>query len=85
MILLGKNVLLAEAPGEKTTASGIILTGATSKASKPALILEVGDDVNSLIKPNKKAHVDWHGAIPVDYKGIPAVIVEESKIKAVFD
>jgi co-chaperonin GroES (HSP10) len=85
MVLLGNNVLLAEAPKDKLTAGGIILTGGNSKASKPALILEIGDSVPIHVKPSRKAYIDWSEALPVEYKGIPAAIVPATAIKAVFD
>lgn len=85
MVLLGNNVLLAEAPKDQLSAGGIIITGNISKASKPALILQVGDSVPIHVRANKKAYIDWSEALAVEYKGIPAAIVPATAIKAVFD
>ena len=85
MVLLGNNVLLAEAPKDMKSTGGIILTADTSKASKVALILDTGAAVSDKIRPNKLAYIDWVGALPVEYKGIQAVIIDADKVKAVFD
>tara|TARA_R110000744_G_scaffold369051_1_gene479134 strand:- start:1014 stop:1280 length:267 start_codon:yes stop_codon:yes gene_type:complete len=82
MQLLGKNVLLTEVEKETKTAGGIILTGETSKAVKPGLVLAVGDLVLN-IPVGRRVYVEWDGAMPIDYKGDRACIVDASKVKAV--
>jgi co-chaperonin GroES (HSP10) len=82
MQLLGKNVLLTEVEKETKTAGGIILTGETSKAVKPGLVLAVGDLVLN-VPVGRRVYVEWDGAMPIDYKGDRACIVDASKIKAV--
>ena len=82
MQLLGKNVLLTEVEKETKTAGGIILTGETSKAVKPGLVLGVGDLVLN-IPVGRRVYVEWDGAMPIDYKGDRACIVTSDKIKAV--
>ena len=82
MQLLGKNVLLTEVEKETKTAGGIILTGETSKAVKPGLVLGVGDLVLN-IPVGRRVYVEWDGAMPIDYKGDRACIVDASKVKAV--
>jgi len=82
MQLLGKNVLLTEVEKETKTAGGIILTGETSKAVKPGLVLAVGDLVTN-IPVGRRVYVEWTGSMPIDYKGERACIVDSSKIKAV--
>jgi len=82
MQLLGKNVLLTEVEKETKTAGGIILTGETSKAVKPGLVLGVGDLVLN-IPVGRRVYVEWDGAMPIDYKGERACIVDASKVKAV--
>jgi co-chaperonin GroES (HSP10) len=82
MKLLGKNVLLAEVEKDVKTAGGIILTGETSKAVKPGLVLAIGDLVVD-IPVGSRVYVAWDGAMPIDYKGDRACIVTADKIKAV--
>lgn len=84
MKLLGKNVLLTEVEKETTTAGGIILTGETSKAVQPGLVLAVGDLVVN-IPVGKRVYVTWDGAMPIDYEGKRACIVDADKIKAVIN
>ena len=79
---LGKNVLLTEVEKETKTAGGIILTGETSKAVKPGLVLGVGDLVLN-IPVGHRVYVEWDGAMPLDSKGERACIVDSSKVKAV--
>ena len=64
------------------TAGGIILTGETSKAVKPGLVLAIGDLVVD-IPVGSRVYVAWDGAMPIDYKGDRACIVTSDKIKAV--
>jgi co-chaperonin GroES (HSP10) len=82
MKLLCKNVLLAEVEKDVKTAGGIILTGETSKAVKPGLVLAIGDLVVD-IPVGSRVYVAWDGAMPIDYKGDRACIVTSDKIKAV--
>jgi co-chaperonin GroES (HSP10) len=82
MQLLGKNVLITEVEKETKTAGGIILTGETSKAVKPGLVLGTGDLVTN-IPVGRRVYVEWDGAMPIDYKGERACIVSSDKIKAV--
>jgi len=84
MKLLGKNVLLTEVEKETKTSGGIILTGATSKAVQPGLVLAVGDLVTT-IPVGKRVYVEWDGAMPIDYEGKRACIVSADKIKAVIN
>ena len=82
MKLLGKNVLLAEVEKDVKTAGGIILTGDVSRAVKPGLVLAVGDLVTN-IPVGKRVYVTWDGAMPIDYKGERACIVNAESIRAV--
>tara|TARA_R110000764_G_scaffold233384_1_gene326322 strand:- start:1331 stop:1591 length:261 start_codon:yes stop_codon:yes gene_type:complete len=82
MKLLGKNVLLTEVEKDVKTAGGIILTGETSKAVKPGLVLAVGDLVTN-VPVGKRVYVEWQGSMPIDYKGDRACIVTSDKIKAI--
>ena len=84
MKMLGNNVLLTEVEKETKTAGGIILTGDTSKAVKPGLVLAVGIDAVH-IPLGKRVYVEWTGAMPIDYEGQRACIVPASKIKAVIN
>ena len=80
--LLGNNVLLTEVERDVKTAGGIILTGETSKAVKPGLVLAIGDLVTN-IPVGKRVYVAWDGAMPIDHDGARACIVDASKVKAV--
>jgi co-chaperonin GroES (HSP10) len=82
MKLLGKNVLLTEVEKDVKTAGGIILTGETSKAVKPGLVLAVGDLVTN-VPVGKRVYVEWQGSMQIDYKGDRACIVTSDKIKAI--
>lgn len=82
MKLLGKNVLLTEVEKDVKTAGGIILTGETSKAVKPGLVLAIGDLVVD-IPVGRRVYVAWDGAMPIDFEGKRACIVTADKIKAV--
>ena len=84
MKLLGKNVLLTEVEKETKTSGGIILTGATSKAVQPGLVLAVGELVTA-IPVGKRVYVEWDGAMPIDYEGKRACIVNADKIKVVIN
>ena len=84
MKLLGKNVLLTEVEKETKTSGGIILTGATSKAVQPGLVLAVGELVTT-IPVGKRVYVEWDGSMPIDYEGKRACIVSADKIKAVIN
>ena len=84
MKLLGKNVLLTEVEKDVKTAGGIILTGETSKAVKPGLVLAVGIEA-AAIPVGKRVYVEWTGAMPIDHEGKRACIVTVDKIKAVID
>ena len=84
MKLLGKNVLLTEVEKETKTSGGIILTGATSKAVQPGLVLAVGELVTA-IPVGKRVYVEWDGAMPIDFDGKRACIVSADKIKAVIN
>ena len=45
--MIGSKVLVTEATQESTSAGGIILQGAVSKAAKPGLVLAVGPEADS--------------------------------------
>tara|TARA_B100001063_G_C16682342_1_gene512473 strand:- start:215 stop:466 length:252 start_codon:yes stop_codon:yes gene_type:complete len=83
MQLIGKNVLLAEVSRETKSSGGIILTGNTSKAVRPGLVLAVGDAVTN-IPVGKRVYVDWSGVLPITHNDEPACIVSADNIKAVF-
>ena len=79
---LHDRVVVSRFAEETKTAGGIILTGETSKAVKPGLVLAVGDLVLN-IPVGRRVYVEWDGAMPIDYKGDRACIVDASKVKAV--
>lgn len=82
MKMIGTNVLVTEATKEMETASGIILTGDTSKGSKPALVLDPGPEADYL-KKGDRVFLDWTKVLPIDVDGKAAAIVDMEFIKAV--
>ena len=74
-------VLVSEVKKETTTSGGIILTGETSKASEPGLVIAVGPDAVG-IEPGKRAFIDWNQSMPVEVDGKKAVIVSALYVKA---
>ncbi len=80
--MIGKNVLVTETVKETETASGIILTGDTTKGSKPGLVLMSGPEATHIEK-GQRVFLDWAKSMPVDVDGKAAVIVDMEHIKAV--
>jgi len=80
--MIGKNVLVTETEKETTTTSGIILTGDTTKGSKPGLVLMVGPEATHLEK-GQRVFLDWSKGMPVDVDGNGAIIIDMEYIKAV--
>jgi co-chaperonin GroES (HSP10) len=72
--MLHNEVLVTATEKEETTAGGIILTGDTTKGSKPALVLEISGD---------RVFLDWTKVMPIDYDGTAAGIIDVEHIKAV--
>lgn len=82
MRMLNEQVLVTEVKKETTTASGIILSGSTSKAAQPALVLAVGPDVDGIEKGDR-VYLEWPKSMAVDWNGSPAAIIDSCWIKAV--
>ena len=82
--MLGNNVLVAEVEKENKSAGGIILSGETSKAFKPGLVLAIGDTVDGIHVKNR-VYLDWGKSMPVDFDGKAAVIISKEFIKAVIE
>lgn len=82
MRMIGTNVLVTEAVKETESAGGIILTGDTTKGSKPALVLDPGAEADYL-KKGDRVFLDWTKVMPVDVDGKAAAIVDMEFIKAV--
>lgn len=80
--MIGSKVLVTEAAQESTSAGGIILQGAVSKAAKPALILAVGPEVTHL-KAGDRVFLKWPEAMPVDVENKAAAIIDMAHILAV--
>jgi len=83
MKMLGNNVLIAEVEKEETTASGIILTEAIDKGSKPGLVLAVSNAALSKVMTGNRVFLDWSKSIPVTIEGQSAVIIDAEHIKAI--
>ena len=81
--MLHRQVLVTEAAKEQTTSSGIILTADTSKGSKPALVLAVSVGAIGQVMTGDQVFLDWNKAMPVDYEGNAAAIIDVEDIKAV--
>jgi len=83
MKMLGNNVLIAEVEKEETTESGIILTEAIDKGSKPGLVLAVSNAALSKVMTGNRVFLDWSKSIPVTIEGQSAVIIDAEHIKAI--
>ena len=83
MKMLGNNVLIAEVEKEETTASGIILTEAIDKGSKPGLVLAVSNAALSKVMTGNRVFLDWSKSMPVTIDGNAAVIIDAEHIKAI--
>jgi co-chaperonin GroES (HSP10) len=81
--MLGSQVLVTAIEKEATTAGGIILTGETSKGSKPALVLAVSEYAANTIEVGDRVFLDWNKAMPVDIGSDAAAIIDIEWIKAV--
>ena len=81
--MLHSQVLVTETEKEETTTGGIILTGDTTKGSKPALVLAVSYGAITSVLSGDKVFLDWNKAMPVDYEGKAAAIIDVEDIKAV--
>jgi len=83
MKMLGNNVLIAEVEKEEKTASGIILTEAIDKGSKPGLVLAVSNAALSKVMTGNRVFLDWSKSMPVTIEGQGAVIIDAEHIKAI--
>ena len=93
--VLGNNVLIAEVEKEEKTAGGIILSADVQmdKSSKPGLVIAVGDyiqqdnldpeNLDTKLEPGNRVFLKWSEAMPVNYNGSAAVLIDKSFIKAV--
>ena len=83
MKMLGNNVLVSEVQKEATTASGIILTEAIDKGSKPGLVLAVSTEALGPLMSGNRVFLDWSKSMPVNVDGKAAVIIDAEHIKAI--
>jgi|TARA_R110000796_G_C14237488_1_gene396805 co-chaperonin GroES (HSP10) len=81
--MLGSKVLVTAVEKEQTTSGGIILTADTTKGSKPGLVLAVGPLAIDEVQSGQRVFLDWNKAMPVDYEGEAAAIIDLDWIKAV--
>lgn len=81
--MLHSQVLVTAVEKEEKTAGGIILTADTSKGSKPGLVLAVSEGAHDRVIAGDRVFLDWNKAMPVDYEGNAAAIVDVEWIKAV--
>ena len=80
--MIGSKVLVTEATQESTSAGGIILQGAVSKAAKPGLVLAVGPEATHL-KAGDRVYLKWPEAMAVDVDNKAAAIIDMAHILAV--
>ena len=78
--MIGNNVLVADTKTDSVTTGGIILTGDTTKGTKPGVVLAVGGDVTT-VSVGDKVYINWAKGLPVDYEGKGAAIVDIAEIK----
>ena len=81
--MLHSQVLVTETEKEETTTGGIILTGDTTKGSKPALVLAVSNGAITSVLSGDIVFLDWTKVMPIDYDGTAAGIIDVEHIKAV--
>ena len=81
--MLHSQVLVTATEKEETTAGGIILTGDTTKGSKPALVLAVSNAAITSVLSGDRVFLDWTKVMPIDYDGTAAGIIDVEHIKAV--
>lgn len=82
MRLLKNNILVKEVEVEQTTSSGIILDKPLESGNKPALVVEVSDDV-LYVKPGDKIYIQWKEAFPMSHNGESMAIVSEDKVESI--
>jgi len=83
MKMLADNVLVTEVHEDKQSAGGIILTESIDNASKPGLVLSVGEDANKDLKKGQRVFLKWTEAMPVNVEGKAAVIIKSEHIRAI--
>ena len=83
MKMLADNVLVTEVQEDKQSAGGIILTESIDNASKPGLVLSVGEDANKDLKKGQRVFLKWTEAMPVNVEGKAAVIIKSEHIRAI--
>ena len=82
--MIGSIVLISDAEVETESSGGIILTGDTTKGSKPALVLMVGPEATHLVSGDK-VFLNWSKSMAVDVEGKAAAIVDMEHIYAVLN
>jgi co-chaperonin GroES (HSP10) len=82
MIVLHDNVLVTEDKAEKTTEAGLILTADVTTGNKPARVIAVGPQVDTLI-PGAKVYLKWSEAMPVELDGLKCAVVKYEHVKLV--
>lgn len=82
MIVLHDNVLVTEDKAETTTEAGLILTADVTTGNKPARVIAVGPQVDTLI-PGTKVYLKWSEAMPVELDGLKCAVVKYEHVKLV--
>jgi co-chaperonin GroES (HSP10) len=78
----GTNVLIKAVEIENTTSGGIILKRDVTTGLKPAIVEEIGYDVQRL-KPGYQVYPVWSEAKPISIDGAEYAIIKEEHIIAI--
>lgn len=76
-------VLVVETKAESTTASGIVLTGATDTGTVPGVVVAVGPEV-AFVRAGDKVAVDWAKGLRVTHESQKAALVPQKAIYGVY-
>jgi co-chaperonin GroES (HSP10) len=82
---LNTRVIIKKHSPEKTTTSGIVLTGSTDGAETYAVIVSMGDAITQDIKVGDMVLPDWRAVVPVKYNDEQYMLIDERAILAVFE
>lgn len=77
-------ILVGEAASERTTNSGIVITGSVESGAKPAVVLAVGPDVTAVTKGQKVA-VKWSEGLPVTVNGQAAAVLSDEFVYGIYE
>jgi len=84
MIVVGKNVVVAEREAKEETESGIILSSPDTMTSghKPAIVIGAGAECK-YVKVGQFVYLDWKGVLPIEIDGDKLGVCPEENIKVI--